>query len=269
MTCTIVTAFYPIKSKFPLTQYVQWATQFLQLKAPIVLFTTPGLVYLFKAIRGDRPIQIIEMPFAELDTWRLYQEKWKAHHALDPEKDIHSPELYAVWAQKAFFVERTISINPFNTEYFFWCDIGAFRDPSISRVILDSFPTTQFLSKEKLLLQAINPLPQVEKRQHADGIWGPAIHAGWNECRLVGGLWGGGIKACLQWKDAYQKMLETYFSVGRFAGKDQAVMLSTYMQAPELADIVRCTKDGIDNWFFLQYLLSAEKNTYLIDKSYL
>lgn len=269
MSCTVVTAFYPIKSKFPTETYLNWGKTFLSLDSPIVLFTESSLIHLFKLLRGDKPIHIFALPFMELDTWKLYQDKWISHHTKDPEKNIHTPELYAIWAQKAFFVERAINMNPFKTDYFFWCDFGAFRDPNINKNILESFPTTKYLSKNKILLQAIEDLKDSDRLMKEDAICGEVISQNWNEVRLVGGLWGGGIDACLKWKNAYQQMLEKYFKADRFAGKDQIVMLSTYLDNFELDNIVKCTKQGIDEWFFLEHLLSSEEIEYKLNTSYI
>jgi len=269
MSCTVVTAFYPIKSKFPTETYLNWGKTFLSLDSPIVLFTESSLIHLFKSLRGDKPIYIFALPFIELDTWKLYQDKWIAHHTKDPEKNIHTPELYAIWAQKAFFVERAVQVNPFKTDYFFWCDFGAFRDPNINKNILESFPTTKYLSKTKILLQAVEDLKDSDRIMRKDNICGEVISQNWNEVRLVGGLWGGGIDACLKWKNAYQQMLEKYFKADRFAGKDQVVMLSVYLENPDLANIVNCTKNGLNVWFFLQNLLSSEDVDYQLNKSYI
>ena len=258
MTCTVVTAIYPIKSKFSILKYLEWGNTFLKLESPIVLFTEENLVEDIKRLRGNKPIQIIVIPFDELDTWKLYKDKWVEHHTFDPERNIHTPELYAIWAQKAFFVEKAIQQNFFNTEHFFWCDFGAFRNPNISQSILASFPTIDKFPKNILLLQSIGDLLEEDILCKEDGI--PGIkewHSGKND-RLVGGLWGGDIIACLNWKAAYQKMLEIYFKIGRFAGKDQNVMLSSYLQNPELAIVVKPTKLDIDCWFHFHYLLSTE-----------
>jgi hypothetical protein len=262
MACTLVTAYYQIKSKFSASRYMEWGATFLKVEAPIVLFTEEDLVPHIKTMRGNLPIQIYTIPFVELDTWRLYKDKWIEHHSIDPEKNIHTPELYSIWAQKPFFVESAIKHNPFNTEYFFWCDFGAFRDPGIDTIILKSFPKANHLLKNKILLQAINPLKGSDKHPKDDGICGEVITDRWNEVRLVGGLWGGGIEGCLKWKDAYTKMLNRYFASGRFAGKDQIVMLSAYLENPTLASVIKCTLSGIDDWFFFEHLLS-DKNVYL------
>ena len=268
MSCTVVTAFYPIRSKFPSRQYVEWASTFLQIDAPVVLFTEESLVTTFASLRGNRPIHIIVLPFEELDTWKLYGDKWKEQHAIDPEHVYHTPELYAIWAQKAFFVKRAIQVNPFHTTHFFWCDIGAFRNPGISTRILETFPRTHYFVEDKILFQSMGRLEETDKEMKEDGIPGPMLNHAWNNDRLVGGLWGGNIHACLQWKRHYQDMLERYFEKGRFAGKDQVVMLSTYLESPELAMIVQPTRSDMDQWFFLEYLLSDTNTRLEMDPSY-
>ena len=268
MTCTLVTAYYEIKSKFNREQYMSWARTYLSLKSQIVLFTEEYMVSTIKELRGDKPIHIIILPFQELDTW-AYKDKWIAHHDMDPEKAIHSPELYAVWAQKAFFVEHAISINPFSTEFFFWCDIGAFRNPDIDPLILSSFPSIKYMEPAKMLFQSLNDAKPSDKIKKADGIYGEVISNEWNEIRIVGGLWGGGIYACLQWKQMFQNMLERYFEANRFAGKDQQVMFSTILENSDSVKVVRFTNYSIDMWFFLEYLLSERNEYYLEDSTYI
>jgi hypothetical protein len=269
MTCTLVTAYYDIKSKFPKDHYVSWMTTFLKIKAPIVLFTEEHMVSTIQALREDRPIHIIVMPFEELDAWKLYKDKWIAQSDMDPESSVHSPELYAVWAQKAFFVERAINHNPYHTDYFFWCDIGAFRKKSIHPIILNSFPSITYLDSDRIILSSVENMTQSEFIQKKDGICGEKITSRWNKCRIVGGLWGGGIKGCITWRSHYQRMLEYYFNVNRFAGKDQQVMLSAYLADPSIAKIVKVTKCNINPWFFLQQLLSDVDVKYILNPTYI
>ena len=269
MSCTIVSAYYSIKSKFSKEKYLEWGKTFMKLEAPIIIFTEEHLVSELQILREDRPIKFIIIRFEKLDTWAKYKDKWIENHKIDPEKSNHTPELYAIWAQKAFFVERAIESNYFNTDYFFWCDFGAFRDPNIASAILESFPQIKHFSSDKILLQAINDLSEAEKIIKDDDIYGEKISSKWNEVRLVGGLWGGSIDACLNWKNKYQIMLEMYFSKERFAGKDQIVMLSTYLANPDIASIVKCTLSNIDEWFFFEYLLSNTDTKFELNSSYI
>jgi len=267
MACTLVTAYYDIKSKFNKDVYLQWMRTFMKIHAPIVLFTETNMIEYIMSIRYDLPLQINIIPFSEIDTWKLYKDKWIEHHKMDPEMH-HSPEVYAIWAQKAFFVEKAIEENPFNTSYFFWCDIGAFRNPSIDPVVLHSFPRTKYLKEDTMLLMSVADMKETDKIRKEDGICGEMISHAWNEVRLVGGLWGGGRNACLQWKKEYQQMLEKYFNANRFAGKDQQVMLSTYIENPSIAKVVTCTDLSKDKWWFLEYLLSDLNETYELNPTY-
>jgi len=265
MSCTIVTAFYPIKSKFTKDKYLEWGKTFLKLKSPIVIFTEEYLINELAGMRGNLPVKFVAIPFEELDTWSLYKNKWIENHTIDPENAYHTPELYAIWAQKAFFVEKAININYFDTLYFFWCDFGAFRDPNIDNTILESFPSTKYFKDDKLLLEGIENLEESDKIIDNDGL---PLSRIWNNVRLVGGLWGGSVKACLRWKTLYQTMLEQYFEKNRFAGKDQTVMLSTYLKNPEVATIIRHSVQSIDSWFFFEYLLSDLNIPFAINETY-
>lgn len=262
---TVVTAFYPIQSKFPTQQYLAWAERFLQLNAPIVLYTEPHLVDTFRAMRPFLPLKIVGKPFAELDMWALYETEWRAQHAMDHEA-YHSPELYAIWAQKSVFVAEVVRENPFETDTFYWCDIGAFRDPHISAEILTTFPKADILRmvSPAILLNSVAPLEKADRVRGADGILGDFRLVN----RIVGGLWGGTATACLRWRSAFEAQLLRYFAASRFAGKDQSVMLSAYLEDPTLAAVARATTREGDGWFFQQYLLT-NKAGFEQDSSYL
>lgn len=271
MSCTVITSYYCIKSKFSKDKYLEWGSTFLKLDAPIILFTEKEYVYEITKLRGSKPIYIKVIPFEELEMWKLYKDKWREQYKKDLYKDRygHSPELYALWAQKCIFVEKAIMMNPFETSYFFWCDFGAFRDPMISPQILSSFPCINYLPKNRIILQSVDPLMSDEKRMGEDGIYGKCLMTNNNQARLVGGLWGGGINGCLSWKKAYQEMLEKYFESTRYAGNDQMVMLSTYLNNPKLAIVVRPSIKIRDQWFFLEYLLSSLCCSFELDMSYI
>ena len=61
--CTLVTAYYDIKSKFKKNIYLNWANTFMKIHASIILYTEAHIVDYIKSVRGDRPIQINVIPF--------------------------------------------------------------------------------------------------------------------------------------------------------------------------------------------------------------
>lgn len=238
---------------------MEWAATFMKLEAPVVLFTTEELAPIFTALRESRPLHIITLPFEELDVWKLYKDIFQYHHTMDPERKIHSPELYAVWTQKAWFVERAIEANPFQTDFFFWCDIGAFRNPAVPESVLKRFPQSRLLPADRILMSSVDRLTEDDSSSEAFRLQ--------NRDRIVGGLWGGGKAGCLRWKAAFQEMFELYIHQEKFAGKDQHVMLSAYLRDPTLATIVTQTRRDHDPWFFMEYLLS-ENAEFKEDPSY-
>ncbi len=268
-TATVITAFFPIQSKFPTAQYLEWAQRFLQLAAPIVLFTTEELASTFASLRvNQKPLHIITTSFEDLDMWKLYKHQWLTQHTLDHEAAYHTPELYALWAQKSVFVAEVVKTNPFGTDTFYWCDIGAFRDPNISPSILATFPQAALLRAQHpaILLNSVASLGADERLRRSDGIFGNFQHVN----RIVGGLWGGTAHACIRWRAAFESQLIRYFTTpGRFAGKDQSVMLSAFLEDPSLAVIARPTTSQGDHWFFQEYLLSAEGAPFEPDASYM
>lgn len=56
---------------------------------------------------------------------KAYQEQ---QLALDPEKEIHSPELYAIWNLKHHLVAKVTYLNPYDSDLFIYTDSGAWRN---------------------------------------------------------------------------------------------------------------------------------------------
>jgi hypothetical protein len=53
---------------------------------------------------------------------------WNKTFELEKMPEKHSPQLYAVWAQKQDFVMRAMKLDPFRSNYFVWMDAGLVRD---------------------------------------------------------------------------------------------------------------------------------------------
>ena len=226
----------------------------MQLSAPVICFTDPALIPVFQTLRSSPhhttpspPTLFVPRPFAELDVWKCYKPQWQGTHTLDPEPH-HTPELYAVWAAKAFCLEEAARLNPFGSDYFYWCDIGAFREPPPPAVLAtwpDAGLMRQHLGTNKILLTTVEPLRPTED------VTACFKHVN----RIVGGLWGGHREAIGVWRSAYEQTLLRYFNEGRFAGKDQSIMLSAALEYPELVSIVEPPPHNRDRWFFAKQLL--------------
>jgi hypothetical protein len=259
--CTLVTAYFNVSSRRDTSVYMEWAENLLKLEAPIVMFTTPDYYEKFIKIRGNLPIKIHTVDFNDMYMWKTYRDKWNEHYLIDPEAHCHSSELFAIWANKSVWLKDVANENPFSTDYFMWCDFGAFRDSSLMHNFIKTFPScTQRFNEGKILFSIVYKFQPDDFVVKNDIPGNFTLNNGDYKDRITGGLWGGDKLACNRWNTAYEDMLQKYFNAGLFAGKEQSVMMSTMLDDLSLVELVEPPeeyKDTADRrWFFLQYFLS-------------
>ena len=264
---TLVSAFYEIKSKFPSNTYYEWMRNYLSLSTQMVIFTDSKSESYIKELRANNQNKTVIIIQELMDT-KMYKniEYWNYCYEIDTEK-YHNPLLYLIWAQKTFFVETVIEKNPFESSYFFWCDIGAFRNVNhMSKLI--KFPNIEKVSKlpeNKIVLFSIEPFQSSDRMLNINGI--PCLYDNVNGqacskdiCRVQGGFFGGSKNAWSSWINLYSITLEKFMVTKTFGGKDQAIMSTIALLYPHKVHIIqtqnRIDNDFIDKWFYFQYILS-------------
>lgn len=242
---TIVAVYFKIKSKRASTEYLKWAKNFLKLKNPIVLYTSEDNYDNFIELRGNLPIKIIIQEFNDIYMWKKYKEKWIDHYEMDPQ-NFHSPELYAIWANKSIWLEDAIKNNYFNTEYFQYTDLGSFRQDDLSECVINNYPLIDHYESNKII---ISLLEDFKKDDYIieNNIIGNFLYS----TRVDGSSFGGSKSACLKYRVEYEKMLNIYFDNNRFAGKDESVMSSLVLAQPNFFILIKAP-----HWFYLQHILS-------------
>jgi glycosyltransferase involved in cell wall biosynthesis len=251
---TVVTAYYPIQSKFSVKQYMDWIINFWpRTQFPLVFFTAPTLVSTMERIFSSRPsVQVIGLPFTSLSAFtKLSHKVWLSTKALDTEP-AHTPELYALWYEKKEFMLRAIAANPFCSDRFVWCDAGIGRFPEM---FLQKFPVRELIPSGQMLVLQIDPLEPQDSDVDEWGIPGRF------EARSTfgGGILASDAEGWKRWSKAYDAMLMRYYLAGRFIGKDQNIMASMIVEQPDLAlTVKRPTALGpIAGWFYLLLFLSG------------
>lgn len=256
----VVTAYYEIKSKFPTVQYWKWIENFCNVPFKVVIFTSPNLVHKFKDLRknlSDKTI-IAPLEFKDLFHNKFYNE-YETHYQMDYNKS-HSPELYIIWAEKVKFVMRAIEMKAFSNSddvnqhcvnpHYVWCDIGAFRQTNFMEKY-ETFPSLGnniFYAKNKMNFLMIQPFESSDLIS-GDGIKGQTYGA----IRLGGGIHAGNVEAWTEYDKLWDLTLQKYFDKRKFAGQDQCVMGTIYLNNPNLFNIIRPSfkrEDG-DPWFYL------------------
>lgn len=253
---TVVSAYYPIPSKFTIDKYIEWIIKFWpNTTCPLIFFTDPRIVSQFETIFKDRrgPTKIIGIPFGGLTAFnKLSPNVWTHTRQYDPEIQIHTPELYALWYEKKEFIFRAIQENPFGSDQFVWCDAGISRYPEWLPFLTD-FPKREMIPPNgRMLVLRIAPF---EGEKDANGIYGNFT----KEVTVGGGILAADVAGWVSWSKAYDAMLMKYYLADRFIGKDQNIMASIILENPNLVVMIDPPEkfNAIQRWFYLLFFLAG------------
>ena len=225
-------------------------------RCPLIFFTDPQLVSIFQEAFQKRsgPTHVIGLPFKHLAAFtKLSSKIWVDTQRIDPEKEKHSPELYAIWYEKKEFVLRAIAANPFRSDHFVWCDAGICRFPEWITE-LQQFPQRNSIPQDdKMLVLRIAPFLEEDYPPDSDGIRGKFDH----RVSVGGGILAATIKGWVTWSRAYDAMLMRYYFANRFIGKDQNIMASMILERPDNVVLVDppAVMNSIQRWFYLLFFL--------------
>lgn len=253
---TLVTAYFSVPSKHKEKVYIAWMENFLTtVDSPMVIFTDQKSFEVIRALRNSfmHKTTIIVSRLQELFVYR-YKTLWNVHWEMDHEQAVHSPELFMIWAEKSHFVQQAISLNPYDTEFFAWSDIGCFRnrDNDVGLEHMTHWPNSQRFKADSVTIASIQPF--VPGEQDLEPGSDLSVKDFKYVSRISGGIFGGGREALNQWATRYYETLELFFAKGRFAGKDQNIMANICCTDPNLIDVISPPDDyPYDPWYYLQY----------------
>lgn len=256
--CTVVTAYYDFpRKKHASFSYNLWIRMFLNnIKSNVLIFTDAESSNMLREIRNDleenikENVRIVVLPITEFYTYK-YLSYWQKDYERDHEKQ-HNPHLYMIWNEKTMFIQRAINMNPFNTEYYAWTDIGMVRDEKQIQYIR-SYPNPKIietLKKDKVYLLNIENFT-------TDDLLETDATERFRLCnRIGGGVIFGHKKVLTQWTKIFYDMMGTFMKNNFFAGKDQSIMACVYLKhREELIELVKPLDSPIDPWFYMLYYL--------------
>lgn len=249
---TIVSSYYPMKSKHSVEKYKKWIKNlFENVPFNLVFFTNKEYTPFIKDIRKNfSNTKIITLEFEELEVFKKYPLSfWKEQKKLDHE-EYHIPELYAIWYEKKEFIKKTIEVNPFNSEYFVWTDAGICRDTNWIPY-LKNYPCLNKIPINKILINKIKNFS--DKNEYYDFK---------NDLENIGaGIIGGNIKAWQDYDILYNKIFNIYINDNRFVGKEQNLITTMCIKKPELFELYnskdfKTNKYEYNKWFSLLFYLA-------------
>ena len=168
----LVSALYPLaKSKHSSADYARWLHRFLgSIDTDVYFFTTPDLASVVRDVAAVRARSVVinttyASPF-DVPPLVGLRAAYARMHGHDRERARHSPELYAVWNAKPFFLSEGLANAGGRYRYAFWCDAGSFRSEHRYRVWPDPDRVEQLwkdMGEDRLFL----PIESVPGRAHS------------------------------------------------------------------------------------------------------
>lgn len=253
--CTIVTCYYQSDAKHSLESYRQWMTNFLTTvdNEMIIFCDQESFAYISEVRKPfEEKTHIYVFPMEEMYcAYPHYVEYWKKDLQRDVERHIHNINLYMIWNEKSMFVHRAMTVNPFETDFFMWCDIGCFRSPEELSLFQKEWPSETFLQsarKDKMYFLNITPFEEGDAQVFPNG-----LTRSFEEVTRIGATMFLGHKDVFEtWIETFYKYMNIYMVNDYFAGKDQNIIASIYVLHPELFRLVHPVEGQGNPWFYLQ-----------------
>jgi hypothetical protein len=265
---TAVTCYYNLnsKSKYNHQIYLEWMQNMLKfMSCGLVIFTDEENYEIIKNFRIEynqdfffNRTLIIKKDFKDLKMYNFINN-WESQLNIDPEKQIHSKELYCIWNEKINFIKEAYEKNPFNSDWFIWLDIGSCRNRDLYHDItpsqllnwpnlnkLENIPQNQItFCKTNLNFMPTQYEIYDNKLTHIDLK---------NINSHVGGLFLLYKNYINEFHILYYNMLNEYKLNNRFFGKDQNILCNILIAYPEKVNLL--IPNYGDVYFFLyQYLI--------------
>jgi len=256
---TIVTAMIKIEKNKYNSNYIEWISNLLlNLNKNLIIFISKEYYDIIKHLRNNFQSKTL---IIIIDIKELYMYKYLNYLNYDLKRDhennFHNTSLYMIWNEKFKFLEKAISLNPFNTSYFAWCDIGYVRNKNYIDMYLKDFPNITKLKEDKVYML------NIDYNFTEDDFKDPYN----NKYRYISNTIGGGfiigkqenLKKIIE--IYYNEIIPIYIEKDLFIGKDQNLYVSLYLSYPSLIKLIKGSNDNYTipyselKWFyFLKYL---------------
>jgi len=259
-----------MKSKYDPERYRGWIRLFLESSPCYLVFYTDATLAPFieecRKGKEDRTRIVILPPEEWVANTGFPAGFWETQHAIDVEKNIHSPELYKVWYEKKEFVKRAIALNPFGHSTYVWADAGILRNPEIGDLVAKNFPVTERIPIDRMLL--LNWWPYVladEKEVVFPG--NVRIKSAYAKPRIMGGILAGSKDTWKRWDSLYENCMRRFIHAGLFVGKDQDIMGVVAIESKNDVSLLDLRKISPEPWFYLLLYLGVEEPLYKLFRS--
>jgi hypothetical protein len=244
---TIVTAFFDINREKngdgrKLNEYLEWIQKTLQLNCNLFIFTENKFI---EFMNINRPLLYKDKTYIIEDTLQntsyykyidkmkeiLNDENYKKRIEYPDRVECKLPEYNIIQYSKFGWLEEAIRINPFNSDYFFWMDIGISRffyninikNPYPSDNKINQLFTYE--NKNKFIIQQRKDLQNYNIDENF--IWK-------SDNLLKGGMFGGNKDCIIKISNLLNETLQKYMLEKKNVNNEQLCLALIWKEKPEL-----------------------------------
>ena len=249
---TIVTAYYKIKSKHSISEYLRRLKDFVKLNHSIVFFTSKNFINTIKKMRPKylyNKTIFISMEIEDFYSYKKFGKEFNESFYIDRENSYHTVPLYLVWGEKCSFLKKAILNNYFNSKCFYWVDAGIFMKPHLIDKYINWPSTKNCFENPRVLINAIRNVSDSERKDILN--FDLKAHKKFQrKSNVGGGIFGGQPNYLLKFTDYYYDTIKLFISHKIFIGKDQNLFAFVAFSHPEIINLVHSG----NYFYFLKYL---------------
>lgn len=260
-TITVVTCYFSLdlKAKHSKDEYMRWLENFLpKMNNAMIVFTDHFTESYVRKLRAGKPGIICSYD----NVWALPRFSSFAHayrttqHDMDPERAIHTPELYMIWNSKMSMLNKAAKDNPYRSRFFFWVDSGSFRSPH-------NFSWWPDLVQVQSIFRGYDDRVLLGMIHNATDLHRPIVDICSSEEVIQAGFFGAQRDQMLWYTDTYFQTHDARFAAGCFTGKEQNIMTQIALLHQNYFLLLDATRGTCgDPWLsFVQALGSADHRT--------
>ncbi len=235
-------------------KYVEWLEETCTLNANMVIFVPPRIIEQVKAFRTDYPTKTKIIPMSEEDLQRgpFYKKICNIIEANIPVRrpqrvEVQNPMYNTIMFSKTEMVAQAISLNPFQSKYFFWIDAGTFSPSAYSYRCLmhQKWPNQEKVANLNGKV-ALTQIRRFKKSDLADLSFYFADH----RPRTSGAVWGGSLDAMKKYCQLFrEKAIECLDK--NLMDDDQIIQYLVLNENPDLVKVISGKRGFLLNYRYL------------------
>jgi hypothetical protein len=263
---TFSTSWYEFKAKFDHTVYYKWIDNMLSnvKNYNLVIYSDETSSICLQKYLNNPRIKLIVRPLSDF-YYYIHKEFFIDNHAKNNQLNkMVDWRVNMLWCEKIPMVYETMSKKYFDTEFYGWCDIGYFREPSREWMNWPSPEKITSLDPQFAYYACINnnvdymiKLRDLILNKNSLGL--PIVPIPPNQLSVAGGFFVTHRDNIAWWMKTFDDRLELYIDNDYLVKDDQMIIIDCIFSNPSHFKLITERNNLTDSvWFLFQRYLAND-----------